>query len=88
MADLIRWFHDLEPVERTAAMAVIDDEKFVTFYMNILRDEHHQSKSGASHALFMIDYLEILRRRWRPGLPRPSSVRLNKQSSSSLVFVA
>ena len=60
MADLIRWFHDLEPVERTAAMAVIDDEKFVTFYMNILRDEHHQSKSGASHALFMIDYLEIL----------------------------
>ena len=60
MADLIRWFHELEPVERTAAMAVIDDEKFVTFYMNILRDEHHQSKSGASHALFMIDYLEIL----------------------------
>ena len=60
MADLIRWFHDLEPVERTAAMAIIDDEKFVTFYMNLLRDEQQQSKSGASHALFMIDYLESL----------------------------
>ena len=56
---MLSWFSNLEPVEKSSAMAIIDDPNFLHFYIDLMRNEHQQQQSsdGSSHALFMKDYL-------------------------------
>ena len=59
MSQMLEWFSNLEPVEKSSAMAIIDDRNFLCFYIDLMRNEHQQQQSsdGSSHALFMKDYL-------------------------------
>lgn len=62
MSQLLDWFSNLEPAEKSSAMAIIDDCSFLHFYIDLMRNEHQQQQSsyGYSHALFMKDYLSTL----------------------------
>jgi hypothetical protein len=67
MTDLLRWFHNLEFAERSSVTAVVDDGNFLSFYMNLLRDEYQQPNDDKNHALFMADYLTAMFERAKKG---------------------
>lgn len=68
---MLSWFEDLEPGERSSAMAIVDDRVFVKFYTLLLREEQQQQQQHVpSHALFMKDYLDSLFERAKVKSPR------------------
>lgn len=73
MTDILRWFHNLEFAERSSVTAIVDDGNFLSFYMNLLRDEYQQPNDDKNHALFMADYLSALFERARSRKSSPSA---------------
>ena len=69
MAELLQWFHNLEPAERSSAMAIVDDRHFLSFYIDLMRHEHTERElsNSNSSALFMKDYLLTLYERSKAG---------------------
>lgn len=85
MTDILRWFHNLEFAERSSVTAVVDDGNFLSFYMNLLRDEYQQPNDDKNHALFMADYLSALfeRARKRKSSPSANECCIETQQSSN-----
>jgi hypothetical protein len=87
MTDLLRWFHNLEFAERSSVTAVVDDGNFLSFYMNLLRDEYQQPNDDKNHALFMADYLCALFERAKKGKSSSStsehSLEIQEASNST-----